>query len=184
MIDGELRSDRNGLAAAAIVRAWMAMDPQELAEEGTRILYEDHVERARAGLDVRERPMPETLRERGIGGKWRTINGRPVLVERDENPPAGPPLLPHGEASRFITLAEVRVDVRTEGEFSVYASQLGWPDFVSESGDWIPGFHARPEPGAHYPRRDMVTEVTEAAAERWGEAYHDWMRAIRDRGNT
>ena len=182
MIRGELKTDPDRKSRKKI-DAYKSLDPMELIQVWKGILYEDNIRRAMAGLDVNERPMPPTMRERGIGGQWRTItkNGRKIriLVEVDPNPPAGPPLLPWGKSSRLITLAETRHEIRKVGTLVEYAAQLGWPDFTAEGGDWVLGFHTNPGPEAPYPRRDMTSRVSDKAVALAQEALDDWLQEAR-----
>jgi hypothetical protein len=174
-LTARLEGDR-GRRAQKKVRAYQDLDPMELVEHGKLILSEDNEWRASAGLDVHEQPMPVTLREQGIGGKWVTIKGRRILIEPDPNPPAGKPLDPHGHASRIVTLAETRHEVRRNGTFVEYAAQLGWPDFTNANGDWILGFHSHPDAKAPYPKRDMTSRASDTAVKLWREACQKWIQ--------
>jgi hypothetical protein len=193
MIHAEFKAV-NDKKAKRMADAYLQLDPMELIEKWKAILYEDNVRRALTGLDVNEQSMPTTLRERGIGGEWRTItkNGirRRVLVKVDENPPAGPPLLPYNKSSRLITLAETRHEIRKVGTAVEYAAQLGWPDFTTESGDWVLGYHTQNTPvqvaytnlvvlGSPLPRRDMTSRVSDKAATLAREALQDWLQEAK-----
>jgi hypothetical protein len=149
-------------------------DPKELMEEGERILFEDNERRLLDGLDVFDQPMPATLREQGIGGRWVTIKGRPVLVEPDPNPPAGKPLIPHTRASRWITLAQTGHEHRPPNEWAAY---LGWPGFTSDDGTEIPKYHR--EGKGRLPRRDQSSQTSPTANRRWQQAFRDWIDSIR-----
>lgn len=151
-------------------------DPRELMEEGERILLEDNERRLLAGLDIHDAPMVATLREQGIGGQWRTIRGKPVLIERDEHPPAGPPLIPHNRSSRWIALARTGHEHRPPHDWAAY---LGWPGFTSDDGTEIPRYHRLGE--GRLPIRDQSSRVSPTAAGRWAQAVRDWFDAIRGR---
>jgi hypothetical protein len=160
------------------IQQWQAAvaDPVPLMEEGGRILLEDLERRAFAGLDVDDKKMPPTLRERGIGGEWRTIRGHPVLVEVDPNPPAGPPLIPHNAASRLLRLARTGHEHRPP---NMWAAYLGWPGFTSDSGVEVLAYHRTG--GKRLPRRDQSSHPSPTALKRWQQAFRDWLNAIRSR---
>jgi hypothetical protein len=160
------------------IQQWQAAvaDPVPLMEEGERILIEDNERRAIAGLDCNDDKMPATLRERGIGGQWRTIKGKPVLVEPDENPPSGPPLLPHNQASRLIVLARTGHEHRPPSEWAAY---IGWPGFTSDEGVEILSYHRKGE--GRLPKRDVTSHPSPTALKRWQQAFRDWLQAIRSR---
>jgi hypothetical protein len=181
MITATMTQASGGRTSRKMIDTYQGADPLELIEEWKRILWADNERRLDAGLDVNEQPMKPTLRERGIGGQWRTIRGHRVLVEVDPNPPAGNPLTPYGRSSRMYRLAETRHEVRHVGSYVEYAAQLGWPDFVTTGGDWVPGFHSHPGPKAPYPRRDQTTHPSPTAVRLAGEALHDWLQEIARR---
>jgi hypothetical protein len=171
VLTAQLKTAEGKGSSRRLITALMEADPIELVEEGERILFQDNERRLMAGLDVHESPMVATLREQGIGGEWRTIRGRPVLIEPDDNPPAGPPLLPRGRASRWIQLARVRV-VDVFQPPNIWVASLGWPDFLS-GGLSIPDLHSR---GAgRLPIRDQTSRASDTAVRLWKAAIRDWV---------
>jgi hypothetical protein len=136
-------------------------DPRPLLEEWERILYEGVERRAKAGLDCNDRPMPPTLRERGIGGEWRTITrgGKtfPVLIKPSDTLPNGPPLQPNDATSRILRTRQVKHD--TIG--GRWVAQLSWTGFDASNGRSVLGMHASPDAGARYPRRDVISKVAD-----------------------
>jgi hypothetical protein len=173
----EVRTQSGG-AFRKRIQAWQqaAADPRPLLEEGERILLEDNERRLHAGLDVDDKPMVPTLRERGIGGEWRTIGGHPVLVKADTNPPAGPPLIPHKAASRWLRLARTGHEHRPPDGWVVY---LGWPGFTDDRGVEIPSYHRTG--GKRLPRRDQSSHPSPTAVKRWRQAFVDWVDWVRSR---
>lgn len=150
----QARSDISGIGRIIKhLKSLSDIEIRPLAEEMGRIMVEENRRRLLAGLDSDEKPMPPTKRELGIGSSQRRGSG--------------PPLVPRRTASRAIALFRViRYERSGKGEMRIVC---GWDSFDTRKGQSIPDLHARPGPGARYPRRD-IKRVGPTAIKRCREA--------------
>lgn len=167
-------------------------DPRPLLDEAERILIEENVRRSLAGLDKDGRRLEITLREQGIRSRavrvtasrrqsaesrrWlASFLGGTETLSRTARPDAmGPPLAPHGAASRIVVLARTRSWVGV----GLWHAQLGWDSFDSESGRPILPMHAQGIPSRRGPIVRDVLGTTPTMRARARAALRAYVRSI------
>lgn len=151
------------------------IDFTDLMVRGAQILQEDNERYLLEGLDSDGHAMPATWRERNPEGFWFTRGTGPgrkrVHVRGGQEAGHGPPLVPHREQSRAIRDTQVGWTTAEP-----WMSMLTWVGFDTDDGRAVLGLHARPEPGAPYPRRDVVSHPRPATIARFVEAMDLFVR--------